>query len=389
MGKKSIILVILTLFFTGLLYGCVMKNNTDNTGPTCTVTAQPNNGIAPLLVTFTFTTTVTKENIGLWKLDTNNDSTPDYQGSGHLPLIQQHIYQDPGTFTATFTITDKNGIVATTSIIIMVYEEQWQPLYNVRYPVTVTNVIDGDTLDALFPNGAVERVRLLGIDTPEINPDSNKPHEYDGITDLDCLGQWGLQSKYVTIAWIKGKDIFIEFDETAGLKTGERWLCYVYLENGTDFCALLLKKGYARAYMEGTCSKEYYYFLLQQHAMDKGIGLWSCMEITEGLNIVLVHYDAGGNDEDNLNDEYVVIKNHGDSGKNLSGWMLGDEHGHVYTFPYGFVLAPDASVIIHTGGGTHSSKDLYWGNKNPIWNNNHDSAYLWDLSGLMIDSWDW
>lgn len=33
---------------------------------------------------------------------------------------------------------------------------------------TVTRVVDGDTLDVLFRNGEKERVRLVGIDTPEL-----------------------------------------------------------------------------------------------------------------------------------------------------------------------------------------------------------------------------
>jgi endonuclease YncB( thermonuclease family) len=32
----------------------------------------------------------------------------------------------------------------------------------------VTKVVDGDTIDVRLPSGAVKRVRLLGIDTPEV-----------------------------------------------------------------------------------------------------------------------------------------------------------------------------------------------------------------------------
>lgn len=33
---------------------------------------------------------------------------------------------------------------------------------------SVTDVVDGDTIDVLMPSGAEKRVRLLGIDTPEV-----------------------------------------------------------------------------------------------------------------------------------------------------------------------------------------------------------------------------
>lgn len=37
-----------------------------------------------------------------------------------------------------------------------------------RYPATVSHVVDGDTLDAQVSGGPALRVRLIGIDTPEV-----------------------------------------------------------------------------------------------------------------------------------------------------------------------------------------------------------------------------
>lgn len=388
MGIKGVITVIFFIFLTGMMHGCIMEN--DDIGSMCTLTVLPTSGKAPLLVTFTFTASVFKGDIASWELDTNTDGAPEYQGSGFLPSNQPHVYQDTGTFTATLTIKDNCGIEAIHSISVWVYDEEWQPRYGIMYTIHVTHVIDGDTLDARLPDGNSGRIRFLGIDTPEINAEDNKHHEYGDIIDLDCLAQWGIEAKYFTREWIEGKDIFIEFDETAGLQTSERWLSYVYLENGTDFCALLIKKGYARAYMEGTCSREYYYFNLQQQAIDEEMGLWGCTGIEEkGLYIVIVNYNVGGNDEDNLNDEYVVIQNKGGDEKDLSGWKLEDEKNYVYNFPDGFSLAAGAWVTSHTGSGINSDKDLYWGNTDPVWNNNHDTAYLKNPSGSLVDSWSW
>jgi micrococcal nuclease len=286
-----------------------------------------------------------------------------------------------------------------TTIIIVIYSlligmmygcvGEWQPQYSIRYNIHVTSIIDGDTIDGILPNGNIERIRFLGIDTPETTADNNKPNEYDGILDLNCLTSWGIEAKYFTTIWTKEKDIFIEFDATAGFKTDKRWLAYIYLEDGTDFCSELLKQGYARAYMEGTCSQEQYYFILQQQAMNDSLGLWSCMPVLEGLSIVMVHYDALGNDESNLNDEYIIIKNNGYGGKSLSGWTLGDERNYRYMFPSGFFLAAGGSVTIHTGSGINTQQDVYWGNDSPVWNNDHDTAYLRDTSGALIDSWSW
>lgn len=44
---------------------------------------------------------------------------------------------------------------------------------------TVVEVIDGDTIDMRLANGTIERVRLLGIDTPETHVEV-QPDEYEG-----------------------------------------------------------------------------------------------------------------------------------------------------------------------------------------------------------------
>ncbi len=138
-------------------------------------------------------------------------------------------------------------------------------------------MVDGDTIDVILPNGSRERVRLLGIDCPETNASRNKPYEYDNITDLECLGYWGLKAKNFTRKMLSGKRVYIEFDELAGYRGYYgRLLAYVYLENGTDFNELLVKEGLARVYEEGNCRNEDRYLVVQDYAMDNNTGLWSC-----------------------------------------------------------------------------------------------------------------
>jgi competence protein ComEC len=111
--------------------------------------------------------------------------------------------------------------------------------------------------------------------------------------------------------------------------------------------------------------------------------------LQQGVVIWYVHYDAEGNDWNNLNDEYVVIKNNGSTDMDMTGWTLRDVANHVYTFPSGFTLAAEASATIHTGSGTNTSDHLYWGSGAPIWNNDHDTAYLRDRNGDLVDSYSW
>jgi len=107
-------------------------------------------------------------------------------------------------------------------------------------------------MDVLMPDGSVERVRMLGVDTPEKDPEDNKPYEYDSITNLTYLAEWGIKAKEFAKSMLEGKYVYIEFDEKAGFRGYYgRLLAYVYLQNGTDFTALFVKNGYARVYVEG------------------------------------------------------------------------------------------------------------------------------------------
>ncbi len=155
----------------------------------------------------------------------------------------------------------------------------FSPEFGVKYRVKVVDVIDGDTIDVILPDGSKERVRMLCIDTPEKRAEDNEPYEYDSITDLECLAEYGLKAKQFT-EQLLGKEIYIEFDETAGLRGYYgRLLAYVYVDS-TDFTAELVKKGYARVYEEGECRKEAEYLSYQQQAMQSNAGLWVCRGAT-------------------------------------------------------------------------------------------------------------
>jgi hypothetical protein len=44
---------------------------------------------------------------------------------------------------------------------------------------------------------------------------------------------------------------------------------------------------------------------------------------------------------------------------------------------------------LHTGKGTNTTTNRYWGSGNYIWNNNGDAAYLRNASGKAVDNCSW
>ncbi|ROO84343.1 lamin tail-like protein [Actinocorallia herbida] len=62
--------------------------------------------------------------------------------------------------------------------------------------------------------------------------------------------------------------------------------------------------------------------------------------------------------------QWVELKNHAKSSRDLRGWRLRAGNGAVYEFgPYR--LGPGQSVRVHTGKGHDSPSDLYWGRRVP------------------------
>jgi len=102
------------------------------------------------------------------------------------------------------------------------------------------------------------------------------------------------------------------------------------------------------------------------------------------LRLVAVHADAAGDEYENLTDEYLVFENAADEPLDLSGWQVADAAGHTYTVPSGVRLAPGERMTLHTGDGTDTSTDRYWGSERPIWNNDGDTVLVTTDAGDRV-----
>jgi large subunit ribosomal protein L20 len=100
-----------------------------------------------------------------------------------------------------------------------------------------------------------------------------------------------------------------------------------------------------------------------------------------GLTIAHIEFDPPGSD---VEGEYVRLHNATGADVDLTGWTLTDDGPkHTFTFP-AFTLAADAEVFIWTKEGSSDAANLYWGSKQPIWNNTGDTATLRDADGTEI-----
>jgi len=137
--------------------------------------------------------------------------------------------------------------------------------------IYVTRAVDGDTLK--LENG--ERVRLIGIDTPEMHEsdklyrDSQRTHQ-----DIQTIKALGKRAYDFTRSLVEGKRVTLEFDLERQDKYG-RLLAYVYLKDGTFVNAEIVKEGYASLMTYPPNVKYADLFLkLYQEARQNRRGLW-------------------------------------------------------------------------------------------------------------------
>lgn len=128
--------------------------------------------------------------------------------------------------------------------------------------LVITNVVDGDTLDVLQSDGTEQRVRLIGIDTPEV---------YGGV---ECYGPEASERAKALIA-AAGSRGRLELDDSQGrLDRYGRLLAYVWLGD-VMLNEMLISEGYAEEYLYRTTYRYRGGFMLaEMRAQAMGLGLW-------------------------------------------------------------------------------------------------------------------
>jgi micrococcal nuclease len=123
--------------------------------------------------------------------------------------------------------------------------------------------VDGDTFWVVNAKGQNEKIRLIGINTPEARRTGRTEVEYYGKEASDYV------KKILT-----GRKVRLEFD-VQRYDRYKRTLAYVYLENGTFLNALLLREGYASAASFPPNVKYSEFFAkLEREARTRKKGMW-------------------------------------------------------------------------------------------------------------------
>jgi len=235
--------------------------------------------------------------------------------------------------------------------------------------VTVVSITDGDTLNISFSDGSVEPIRLIGVNSPE----SNECWADEAGRALASLTPMG--AKIGMTVDVSDRDDF------------DRLLRYVWV-GAMSVNEELVRRGAAisRRYPPDT-SMARRLDAAQVDAKAAQLGLWApdACGPTADARLVIAHieFDAPGDDNVNLDAEWLRITNAGNNLVDMTGWGIRDESAsNRFDFPVGFGLAGGESVIVRSGCGDNFGTTLFWCSVgSAVWNNDGDTGFLTDPNG--------
>jgi len=137
----------------------------------------------------------------------------------------------------------------------------------------VLYVIDGDTMDVVI-DGKKERVRLIGIDAPEVEYEEKR---------ADCFAN---QATEALKTIINGNTVSLVSDPTQSDRDSySRLLRYIFLTDGTNVNKLMISKGYAYEYTYLGIPYQYQKDFQEAElgAKENKIGIWA-----EGICPVMI-----------------------------------------------------------------------------------------------------
>jgi micrococcal nuclease len=134
----------------------------------------------------------------------------------------------------------------------------------------VTHVVDGDTIDvAASPAAKPTRVRLLGIDAPEM-------HGEDGRAEF-----WAEAATKYAVARSDHKTVTLKLEPTETRDRYGRLLAYVYLSDVEMLNLALVRDGQAYADRRFRHTMRPQFEQTENGARKKGTGLWKDVQVAQ------------------------------------------------------------------------------------------------------------
>lgn len=221
----------------------------------------------------------------------------------------------------------------------------------------VVEVVDGDTIRVTLDNGSEQRVRYIGVDSPE----ANRPFYSEAVEANKNL--------------VSGIEVIL-IKDVSETDSFSRLLRYVIVDK-TFVNMDLVRKGLAVAesYPPDIACDSTFASVMEASIASKA-GIWQATPTSKpsGAKVVIVAVNKVA--------EYVDIHNIGNSDVDLSGWTLVSEKGNQSCGLSG-ILKAGATLRIWAGYSTNGGYSC--GYSTTIWNNSSsDPAVLYNAQGIEV-----
>lgn len=245
----------------------------------------------------------------------------------------------------------------------------------------ITHIADGDTIDVRYTSSSKEkRIRFLGIQAMEIHPTAPG-------TPNDCYADEATQRLNKLTGGIGSLVILRALDDSIEIQN--RLARHIFInKNGKEINIgeKLLEEGLVLPFLhESENTYNNTYMLAAKMAKKFNLGMWSstnhCSTPADSSNSsfeIYLNYDAEGDDNTNLNGEWIKIKNISDRTVDISNWWLRDSGQNFFRFSNSTILSNNEELIIYGGKGTDNKSSLYWNNTISLFGNTGDGIYLMD-----------
>jgi micrococcal nuclease len=271
--------------------------------------------------------------------------------------------------------------------------------FQARYldiPVQETGVVDvvadGDTF-RFIEDGTTEyvTVRLLGVNTPEIRGFNNVHRDKDMCGGAEATEV--LRSVLQPGSKVQLRSLSKESENRGRIQRFAFAWNPLTEQYDIDVQAIIAQSALAMWFTIKTeASMSYQYRVMIAQTQIENRGIWNpeyCgpLEQPDANVSVIVNWDAAGNDNTNINGEFIIVRNKGDQDVDLSGWLLRDSSlTSWFYFPGGSVLAPNDFRVVHAGvgvNGTPNPRDLYMNSETALFPNIAPGLFLGDGAYLL------
>lgn len=146
---------------------------------------------------------------------------------------------------------------------VLPVDDDWHRYHGKRFEVV--RVVDGDTLHVRMADGdeATTKIRLWGVDTPELNRSSDEPAE-----------PWAQAASDFAHDRLEGQSVTLYLQEHRLRGGFGRLLAYVTLDDGGVFNAELIEKGYTEHDDRWSHDRSDEFEAIEMQARQEEVGVW-------------------------------------------------------------------------------------------------------------------